>query len=64
MISLHPIFDGCVRDESIDVGRLVYSTDAMEEVLRNRGWNPEEARVFVAELSLVTHIAGWPDFMD
>ena len=65
IISLHPVFDGCVRKEShVIVGRLVYSTEAMEEVLRNRGWNPEDARTYVAELSLVTHVAGWPDFLD
>ena len=64
MSLLHPVFDGCVREDVNPSGRLVYSTDAMEEVLRNRGWNPEEARIHVAELSVVTHIPDWPDFLD
>ena len=63
-IALVPAFDGCLLPElSPDGGRLVYSTGSMEGVLCARGWHPEEARLHMARLSLVTR-AGWHGFLD
>ena len=61
--ALSPAFDGCVLAELSLDGRLVYSTDSMEDVLYVRGWDPEDARLRVARLSPITR-AGWPDFLD
>ena len=61
--SLASAFEGCVLPEPSPDGRLVYSTDACEGVLCERGWHPEDARVHVARLSQVTSV-GWPDFID
>ena len=61
---LDPLFDNCVREETTADGRLVYSTDRMEHVLCLCGWEPETARLYVARLSVVTSVPGWPDFLD
>ena len=64
-IWLHPLFDSCVLSEPIlGGGRFTYSTDAMERTpVHVSGWDPEEARQFVARMStILTH--GWPDFLD
>ena len=60
--TLHSTFDGCIAGSYC--GRVVYSTDAMEALLCRRGWDPEDARRWVARTA-TADLGPWaPDFLE
>ena len=58
---LDEMFDGCILE--VTSGRIVYSTQRIEHLLCKRGWDPEDARRWVAHIATSDTSAWSPDYL-